>query len=203
MTFSPAKFFGCCRSGIMGPTLDNDEVSGVNVILEAMAGQPLSWTAYALGTAWHETAHTMQPVKEFGGNNYYFRKYDPQGQNPKIAKALGNTEPGDGVKFCGRGYVQLTGRTNYTKAGAKLGVDLIGNPDLAMRADLAAKVLFWGMTTGAFTGRRLGDMLPAGRAAVKPEFVQARRIINGLDRAGDIAGYAMQFQAALQAGEWA
>lgn len=202
MLKSKVAFFDAVRSTVLGPSLDAQEVAGCEIILDAMEGSPLSWAAYALATAAHETAHTMQPVKEFGGNNYYFRKYDPQGQNPKIAKALGNIEPGDGVKFCGRGYVQLTGRTNYTKAGAKLGVDLIGNPDLAMRADLAAKVLFWGMTTGAFTGRRLGDMLPAGRAAVKPEFVQARRIINGLDRAGDIAGYAMAFQTALQAGEW-
>lgn len=202
MTFSPAKFFDSCRAGIMGPTLDQGEVSGANTILDAMAGCPVSWAAYALATAWHETAQTMEPIKEFGGPNYFFRRYDPQGQRPDIAKRLGNTQPGDGARFCGRGYVQLTGRSNYASAAAKLGVDLVANPDLAMRADLAAKVLFWGMTTGAFTGRRLGDMLPAGRAAVKPEFVQARRIINGLDRAGDIAGYAMAFQTALQAGEW-
>ena len=81
----------------MGPTLDNDEVTGANAILAAMDGAPLSWTAYALGTAWLETNHTLHPIKELGGQNYFFRRYDPQGQNPKIAKMLGNTEPGDGA----------------------------------------------------------------------------------------------------------
>ena len=47
----------------MGPTLDDGEVSGANAILEAMAGAPLSWTAYALATAWLETNHTLHPIK--------------------------------------------------------------------------------------------------------------------------------------------
>lgn len=200
---SAVAFFDACRAGIMGPTLDAGEVSGVNIILEAMEGSPLSWTAYALATAWHETAHTMQPVKERGGDNYFFRKYDPKGQNPKLAKMLGNTESGDGVKFCGRGYVQLTGRANYAKAAAFTGQPLLDRPELAQQEDIAAKIMRWGMERGVFTGKRLGDMLPAGKPATRPEFVQARRIINGLDRAVDVAGYAVAFQDALIKGGWA
>ena len=132
MMAEPRKFFDTCRAGIMGPTLDNNEVSGASAIIAACEGLPVSWTAYALATAWHETAHSMQPIHEFGGPNYFFRRYDPQGQNPRLARQLGNTQPGDGVKFAGRGYVQLTGRANYAKAGVKLGVDLIGKPDLAL-----------------------------------------------------------------------
>jgi len=186
----------------MGPVLDAGEVSGVNIILEAMEGAPLSWTAYALATCWHETAHTMQPVKEFGGDNYFFRKYDPKGQNPKLAAILGNTEPGDGALFCGRGYVQLTGRRNYTLAQTKTGAALVDNPDLAMRQDVAAKIMRFGMTQGWFTGKQFADYLPAGRPASRDEFKAARRIINGQDRAADIAAYSLQFQAALQAGGW-
>lgn len=203
MTFSPSKFFDSCRAGVMGPTLDNGEVSGANAILAAMDGAPLSWTAYALGTAWLETAHTLQPIKEFGGEGYFFRMYDPKGQRPKVAAALGNTQTGDGAFYCGRGYVQLTGRANYTKAGAKIGVDLVNTPSLAMRQDVAAKIMRFGMTQGWFTGKQFADYLPAGRPASRDEFKAARRIINGQDRAADIAGYALQFQAALQAGEWA
>lgn len=202
MTFSPAKFFDSCRAGVMGPTLDNDEVTGANAILAAMDGAPLSWTAYALGTAWLETNHTLHPIKELGGQNYFFRRYDPQGQNPKIAKMLGNTEPGDGALFCGRGYVQLTGRRNYTLAQAKTGAALVDNPDLAMRQDVAAKIMRFGMTQGWFTGKQFADYLPAGRPASRDEFKAARRIINGQDRAADIAAYSLQFQAALQAGGW-
>ncbi len=186
----------------MGPTLDNDEVTGANAILAAMDGAPLSWTAYALGTAWLETNHTLHPIKELGGQNYFFRRYDPQGQNPKIAKMLGNTEPGDGALFCGRGYVQLTGRRNYTLAQAKTGAALVDNPDLAMRQDVAAKIMRFGMTQGWFTGKQFADYLPAGRPASRDEFKAARRIINGQDRAADIAAYSLQFQAALQAGGW-
>lgn len=199
---TPRKFFDAARSGILGPTLDNDEVSGCNAILEAMAGLPIAWCAYALATAYHETAHTMQPIKEYGGDRYFFRRYDIQGQNPSLARRLGNTQPGDGAKYAGRGYVQLTGRANYAKAGAKLTQPLIANPDLAMQPQIAADILRHGMREGWFTGKSFQSYLPAAGLADKAQFTAARRIINGTDKAALIAGYAMQFQAALQAGEW-
>ncbi|MGL4640539.1 MAG: glycoside hydrolase family 19 protein [Shewanella sp.] len=202
MTFLPSKFFDVCRNGIMGPSLDNDEVSGADAILSAMKGLPVAWVAYALATAWHETAHTMQPVKEYGGANYFFRRYDIQGQKPALARQLGNTTPGDGVKYAGRGYVQLTGRSNYFKASAKLGVDLVSSPDLAMRGDIAAAIMRQGMREGWFTGKSFQSYLPATGVAAKPQFIAARRIINGTDKASLIADYAIQFQAALTAGGW-
>lgn len=55
-------------------------------------------------------------------------------------KDLGNTEPGDGKKYKGRGFIQLTGKTNYKKFGDKIGVDLVSNPDLAKDPKVAAKV---------------------------------------------------------------
>jgi putative chitinase len=199
---TPRKFFDAARNGILGPTLDNDEVSGCNAILEAMAGLPIAWCAYALATAYHETAHTMQPIKEYGGDRYFFRRYDIQGQNPSLARRLGNTQPGDGAKYAGRGYVQLTGRANYAKAGAKLTQPLIANPDFAMQPQIAADILRHGMREGWFTGKSFQSYLPASGLADKAQFNAARRIINGTDKAALIAGYAMQFQAALQAGEW-
>jgi putative chitinase len=202
MTFDKAKFFDHCRAGFMGPTLDADEVSGCNAILEAMSGLPLSWTAYALATAWHETAHTMQPVKEYGGPSYFFRMYDPQGQRPAVAARLGNTKAGDGVKYAGRGYVQLTGRSNYAKAAVKLSQDILAQPDLAMRRDFAADIMRLGMIEGWITGKGFSDYLPTKEGAARSGFKLARRIINGTDKADDIAEYAMQFQIALQAGSW-
>lgn len=195
-----AKFFSSVRAGLLGPTLSTDEVTGCERILDAMLGAPLAWTAYALATAYHETAHTMQPLKERGGDAYFSRRYDPQGNRPDIARSLGNTDPGDGVRFCGRGYVQLTGRRNYARAAAELKLDLIGNPDLAMAPTVAARVMRAGMEEGWFTGRTLGRYLPTQRPADHGAFVLARRIINGLDRAEEIADYAVQFQRALQAG---
>lgn len=198
-----AKFFDSCRAGVMGPTLDQDEVSGANAILDAMAPAPVAYCAYALATAWHETAHSMQPIHENGGPNYFFRMYDPFGQRPHVAADLGNVHRGDGAMFHGRGYVQLTGRTNYTDAGAKLGYPLAGNPDLALRPDVAAQIMRQGMSQGWFTGKGFSDFLPSTTPANRAQFIQARRIINRLDRADDIAAYALGFQAALIAGGWA
>jgi putative chitinase len=195
-------FFDKLRAGIMGPRLDDDEVSGTTAILEACAGLPKSWAAYALATAFHETAHSMQPIKEFGGRQYFWRRYDIKGHNPRLARELGNTQPGDGVKYAGRGYVQLTGRSNYIKAGLKLGVDLVNDPDLAMNKDIAALILRHGMREGWFTGKSFQSYLPADKPATRAQFQAARRVINGIDKAALIASYADAFQEALIAGGW-
>lgn len=195
-------FFDAMRTGLLGPKLDEGEVTGCQAILEACAGFPVAWTAYALATAYHETAHTMLPIKEIGGPKYLHRMYDISGARPAMAKRHGNIHVGDGVKYAGRGYVQLTWRDNYKRAGEKLGVDLVRDPDLAMNKDIAARILREGMRDGWFTSQKLSDYLtttgPAGRA----QFRAARRIINGSDKADLIAGYAIDFQDALTAAGW-
>ena len=202
MAFEVATFFKLARGGIMGPTLDQGEVNGCTVILGAFADQPLAYAAYALATAWHETAHTMMPVKERGGAAYFFRMYDIEGQRPHVARRLGNTQPGDGVKFAGRGYPQTTGRANYKWASDLTGVDLIGKPDDMMEPDIAATVMFHGMIRGKFTGKKLADYLPAKGPATSDQFKAARRIINGTDRAADIAAYAVALQDYLSKAGW-
>lgn len=192
-----SAFFDVLRRGLLGPTLSQDDVSGCQAILAAAVGLPISHVAYMLATAFLETAHTMQPIHEHGGAAYFRRRYDIEGQNPALARRLGNTEPGDGVRYAGRGYVQLTGRANYARAERLLGFPLVAQPDLALRPDVAAAIMRRGMTEGWFTGRKLSDYLPAAGG-----FVQARRIINGLDKAEEIAGYARSFQDALVAGQW-
>ena len=197
-----AAFFAAVRQGILGPTLSPEEVSGCEAIMDAMAGLPRSWCAYALATAYHETAHTMQPISEFGGPAYFTRMYDITGQRPTMARKHGNTEPGDGPRYRGRGYVQLTWKVNYAKAGAKLGVDLVGHPEIAMRPDIAAKIMRDGMVEGWFTGKALRHYLE-GPFATLAQYQSARRIINGTDKSALIAGYAMQFESALAKGGWA
>ena len=194
--------FDVLRNGLLGPALDPNEVSGVEAILDAMAGTPLSWCAYALGTAYHETAHTMQPIAEFGGPKYFTRMYDVTGARPSLAKRMGNTAPGDGPRYCGRGYVQLTWKANYQKAGDKLGVDLVTHPEKAMRPDIAARIMREGMVEGWFTGKKLADYLPGPRGKLV-QYTAARRIINGTDKAAPIAMAALRFEAALVAGDWA
>jgi predicted chitinase len=199
---NPASFFDALRGTLFTPSLTQSEVNGCNVILDAMAGEPLGWTAYALATAFHETAGTMQPIQEYGGNAYYTRLYDVTGAYPQRAIQNGNTEPGDGIKYCGKGFVQLTWKNNYARAGREIGVDLIDHPELAMAPNIAAQVLRRGMTEGWFTARKFNDYLPASGPAALGQFVMARRIINGLDRANLVADHAEHFQSALQAGGW-
>jgi predicted chitinase len=81
-------------------------------------------------------------MDEKGGNNYFKQKYDPQFA-PKTAKILGNTKPGDGAKYHGRGYIQLTGHGNYAAASKALGVDLVNHPELAADPATAAKIAVW------------------------------------------------------------
>lgn len=171
-------------------------------ILKAMQGKPLSWVAYALATAYLETARTMRPIKEYGSDSYFNDRYGPEGRKPALARQLGNTQRGDGARFCGRGYVQLTGRTNYKRASGKCGVDMVTNPALAMDINHAGKIMREGMTEGWFTGKKFGDYLPSSGPGNSSQFTKARRIINGQDKAAEIAGYAMAFQKKLQERKW-
>lgn len=207
------KFYDYLRGNkMLGPVISTSEFAGCDAILRACAlvQSPLAFVAYQLATPYLETSHTMLPIKEYGGNAYYTRLYDVNGQNPDRARKNGNVLPGDGPRYCGRGLVQLTWKNNYAHADKRLhelgilkdGESLVDTPDLAMRPDVAGAILVVGMQEGWFTGKKLADYLPTSGPADLASFTTARRIINGLDRANDIAGYAMQFQAALQAGGW-
>lgn len=201
---NPAAFFASIRkSGLLG-SLDQSEVDGINVLLDAAARAkwPMSFTAYMLATAFHETAGTMQPISERGGNAYFTKMYDILGARPKKARELGNLTPGDGVKYRGRGYPQVTGLTNYEKASKVVGVDLVAQPDRLMEPAIAAAVTIDGMEKGWFTGRKLSDDLPLVGRATLGQFRLSRDVINGRDREVDIALEAMQFQNALIAGDW-
>lgn len=183
----PAAFFDRVRGGF--GALSQKQVDGFRSLLDKMREWPVSWAAYGLATAWHETAKTMQPIKEMGGPDYFRRMYDKDGERPHVATRLGNTQLGDGVKYAGRGYVQITGRRNYSKWGIE------NTPDDALNADTAAFIMINGMETGSFTGKRLSDYLPG-------DYLNARRIINGTDKAQTIADYANDFERALRSGGW-
>ncbi len=185
-------------SAKFGP-IAQDPTSGLNFVLDQIGQDTTNWKnvneiAYALATFAWETAHTFQPIYEKGPPPY-FSKYDPGTQ---LGQNLGNTQPGDGFLFRGRGYVQLTGRANYQSVGQFLKVDLIGNPDQALQPALAYKIAANGMTLGWFTGRRLSQFIPTGGGA---DYLNARKIINRLDRAADIAAIAQNFQLVLTAAQ--
>jgi putative chitinase len=199
-------FFTSLRaSQILGTDLSQPEVDGCTTILGALGAHHWgrAWTAYGLATAYHETAHTLQPIHERGGDEYFRRLYDVTGMRPKLARSHDNTQPGDGVRYHGRGYVQLTWKDNYARASQELHQPIQQQPDLALRPDLAAAILALGMEEGWFTTKGLGRYIAKTAATATPgAYTLARYVINGNDRAADIAGYAALFERALQDGAW-
>ncbi len=143
--------------------------------------------AYVLATAWHETGR-YKYMREIWGPTPAQARYEGR-------KDLGNTVKGDGKKFLGRGFVQITGRRNYTDWSKRLGLDLLKEPQLAEQPEIAVRILVEGMMLGTFTGRKLADYVDLQ----KSDYAGARRVVNGTDRAGMIAGYAREFEAALKA----
>ena len=89
----------------------------------------------------HESAD-FSSLKELGGKHYFAKHYDPRFA-PHKAKVLGNIHPGDGERYHGRGFVQITGRSNYRMAGEYLGIDLEKHPEQAAKPDIAAKIAVW------------------------------------------------------------
>lgn len=173
--------------------LTQDMVDNINLIVETCEKYELSYpqTAYLLATTYHETAHTFKPIKEYGSDKY-LSKYD----TGRLAKVLGNTPQadGDGQKYAGKGYVMITGVNNYKFAGEQLGIDLINNPDLALEPKHAAEILVKGSKYGWFTSKTLKDYINDK----KKDYYNARKVINGLDKAQLIANYAVVFEKALR-----
>ncbi|WEJ33845.1 glycoside hydrolase family 19 protein [Devosia sp. SD17-2] len=187
-----AAFFNAVRSSLFGGTLSQSQVDGIKAVIAAWdrsGDKDDRKLAYLLATTFHETARTMQPIHERGAKSY-FDKYEP---GTKIGKTLGNTNIGDGYRFRGRGFVQITGRFNYRNAGLKMDVDLLSNPDKALDPVIAGMALVRGSLEGWYTGKKLGDYINASQT----DYINARRVINGTDKARLIAGYADKFEQAL------
>lgn len=178
--------------------LSQDKVAGIELLGRNMEADPaltdLRWAAYMMATVKHECADTWQPITERGRKDY-FDKYEP---GTSIGKRLGNTQPGDGWKYRGRGYVQITGRANYERMTRLLGLgadaNLIEDPDQALRPAIAYGIMSVGMREGRFTGKKLGDYITSGSC----DYKNARRIINGLDQWEKIKDYAETLERTLR-----
>jgi hypothetical protein len=155
--------------------------------------------AYVLATVRWETAHTFMPIKERRFNrNTHPRDWENQDRYWRTG-------------FYGRGYVQITWEDNYRKAGQKLtgtrivingapvtvsAETFVQNPDFVLNQEAAYAICGRGMREGWFTGKKLGDFIQEGRP---PDYIGARRVINGTDHAQDIAALAGQFELLLRA----
>lgn len=176
-------FFKAARAHPFGGSMSQSAVDGIEAILSAWdsyGDDDANKLAYILATAFHESDR-FKTMEEYASGAAYEGRAD-----------LGNTRPGDGRRFKGRGFVQITGRRNYADWSERLDIDLIADPQRASEREISARIIVEGMMLGTFTGKRLGQYIGA-------DFKEARRVVNGTDRANDIAGYAKDFQAALEA----
>lgn len=197
MQIDHAKFFNGYRDAF--GKLSQDTVNGLELLGRNMEEDPdlknVQWAAYMLATVKHECANRWMPITEFGKKEY-FDKYET---GTPIGKRLGNTQPGDGYRYRGRGYVQITGRANYARLTKALGLgpgeDLEADPDQALRPMIAYRIMSHGMRNGSFTGKKLADYINDQGC----DYKNARRIINGLDQATLIAGYATTLEGIIRA----
>ena len=149
-----------------------------------------------LATVKHECGDTWQPIIERGPRSYF----DQYETGTAKGARLGNTHAGDGYRYRGRGYVQITGRGNYVRltSALALGADanLEHDPDHTLRPAIAYGIMSVGMRKGLFTGKKLSDYISRSSGC---DYKQARRIINGQDRAALIADYAATLEDILRA----
>lgn len=185
-----AAFYKTVRARL-GP-LTQSQVDGFEAILNAIDGAPLSHQAYMLATAWHETAKTMQPVREAFNLSEAWRK-----KNLRY------------YPWYGRGYVQVTWEQNYARLDAEASAAglvqpgyILANPDLAMRPDIAAFALRRGLEEGWYDaqGKTMAQRLPISGVATRAQYINARYLVNVQDKADDIEDYAQVFERALRDG---
>lgn len=158
--------------------------------------------AYILATAYHETAHTMLPVRETlartdaGAIRILTRLYNSGKKNYKYALP----HPVTGKSYFGRGLVQTTWYSNYTFMSEVLGVDLVNRPELLLEIRYAVPALVLGLLDGLYYRGRDGRPIKTLSDYIntnKIDRIRARRLVNGLDRAQTIAAYAREIEAML------
>ena len=159
------------------------------------AKNPL-FVAYILATALHETAYTMYPISEYGkGKTRVYGKVFKNSKGFVYGIKNSKQEAYDYNKYphlyYGRGLVQLTWFDNYEAMSKICGVDLVNNPEEANNPKYASRILVYGMIKGSFTGRSLSSYIKYGLN--QDEFINARRIINGTDRARDVSNHVYKF----------
>lgn len=174
-------FFDHVRANLFGGKLKPSQVDGLTRILDyrekVWPDMPDNELAYVLGTVKWETGHSMQPIEE---------GFPMTGEKLRAFQRRLRYYP-----YYGRGLVQITHATNYDKFGIK------DHIEKALEWPTALDILFRGMIFGMFTDKKLSDYF----SAEKSDWIAARAIVNGSDRASEIADISKKFFAALKAAQ--
>lgn len=182
-------FYNSIRASLFNGRLTPKQVEGINFKLDAFDRAGITddrWRAYMLATSYHETDKTMQPIEEYGKG-----RGRPYGRKIKYNRQS-YTHPNK--IYYGRGDVQLTWYENYELMGRLLNIPLLEQPELALNPEISARIMIEGMTKGKSNrGDFTGVSLETYFNSTKNDPVNARRIINGLDKAELIAGYYYKF----------
>lgn len=192
--YNPKTFYSQYRN-YFGNIKHQRTVDNLNQLLEGIQKHQkelnqdclLEQIAYILATIHHESY-------DWRHNVYYalLKEYRASNRNPRI-KRLQDRYWGSG--YYGRGLIQITWKTNYQKAQKLTGQPLVDNPDILLEDyDINVLLAIKGMVNGMYTGKKLNDYINSART----DFYHARRIINGLDKAGQIEKYAKNFLKILQ-----
>lgn len=168
---STPQLFDSIRT-ILG-ALSQPQVDTVNAILTSCDKHNVTdprQIAYIIATGIHECG--LKPI--------------PENLSSREGRPYNNPDPETGQIYYGRGIVQLTWKGNYKEFSDILGIDLVNDPDKALDIPIAAEIAVIGMSRGLFTGvglnRYFNDTIS--------DWIDARKIINGLDQAVKISGYA-------------
>lgn len=174
-------------------SLTNEQVQSIDTVLNYWDNSgytDLRWLAYMFGTIYHECARQMIPIEEYGKGHGrpYGSKLKHSGQPYNKPDKI----------YYGRGFVQLTWYENYELMSRLIGEDLLNKPELALQPSIATKILFEGMTKGNSSfGDFTGKCLEMYFNHTTEDWIGARKIINGKDKAQTIANYSQKFLSCL------
>jgi len=163
--------------------LDQNEVNALDNFLDFVDSSfkdlSIPQWSYVFATTFHETKATFLPVREayWLPNAEAWRK-----KNLRY------------YPYYGRGFVQITWKDNYSKFSKLMGVDFVNNPDLVMDPANAFHIMIYGFIHGSFTGKKISDYINLK----DKDYKNARKCINGTDKAGLIASYATIFEQIIK-----
>ena len=182
-------------------SLSQEAVDNINLIVETCEKYNLSYpqTAYVLATTSWETAGTFKPIEEYGkgkGRKYGIIYTNTKGVKYGIAGSGGDTYLYSDYPhlYYGRGHTQNTWLDNYKYIKQRTGVDVVNNPSLLLDSKLSAEVTVLAMKEGWYTGKKLSDYINDK----KKDLLGARRIVNGNNKAKEIADIAVVMEKALR-----